>query len=100
MDPDSPTTWGLCEAQQRPRLLELAANMHNGSMLQFRPCDLYQLVKGRTLWLIGWVGELSGPCGSDLAFEGFFLEAVTGQALVNLSCASAQPCRMLQDTKL
>lgn len=53
MDPNSRTTWGLCEAQQRPALIDLAASLHNGSMLQFHPCDLYHLVRGRTLWLIG-----------------------------------------------
>lgn len=53
MDPTSRTTWGLCEPQQRRALVELATNLYNGSMLQFHPCDLYQLIKGRTLWLIG-----------------------------------------------
>jgi hypothetical protein len=53
MDPRSRTTWGLCEAQQRPALLKLAASLNNGSMLTFSPCDLYQLVRGRTLWLVG-----------------------------------------------
>ena len=55
MNPQSRTTWGLCESQQRPALVDLAASLHNGSMLHFNPCDLYQLIKGRTLWLIGWV---------------------------------------------
>ncbi len=59
MDPHSRTTWGLCESQQRPALVDLAANISNGSMLQFNPCDLYQLIKGRTLWLIGWVVLIS-----------------------------------------
>lgn len=53
MDPHSRTTWGLCEAQQRPALLKLAASLHNGSMLHFHPCELYQLIRGRTLWLVG-----------------------------------------------
>lgn len=53
MDPNSHTTWGLCEAQQRPRLVELASSLSNGSMLHFHPCDLYNMIQGRTLWLIG-----------------------------------------------
>lgn len=53
MDPHSKNTWGLCQAQQRPALVDFAASLHNGSMLSFNPCDLYKLIKGRTLWLVG-----------------------------------------------
>lgn len=69
MDPRSRTTWGLCESQQRPALLDLAAGLHNGSMLHFHPCDLYQLIKGRTLWLVGWVA-VSTPAAARAVMLG------------------------------
>lgn len=53
MQPDSRTTWGLCEASQRPALVQLADKLSNGGTGRFSPCDLWQLVRGRTLWLIG-----------------------------------------------
>jgi hypothetical protein len=53
MDPESRSTWGLCEAAQRPALVALADRLSDGAAGRFSPCDLYALLRGRTLWLVG-----------------------------------------------
>jgi hypothetical protein len=53
MDPASTTTWGLCEAGQRPALVALADSLSDGAASSFTPCDLHAALQGRTLWLIG-----------------------------------------------
>jgi hypothetical protein len=49
--------FGVCNDTQRAAGLELAKQLHGGAALRMSPCDLYAYIKGRTLWLLGWVAR-------------------------------------------
>jgi hypothetical protein len=53
MNPEEYMTWGTCEDWQQQKNLQIASSLADGALLRFSPCDLYSLLKGRTLWIIG-----------------------------------------------
>ncbi|KAF8065611.1 hypothetical protein HT031_003212 [Scenedesmus sp. PABB004] len=52
-EPDALAVINVCEAWQRPAILEVALRVSGGAVNRFSPCDLVSQLGNRTLWLIG-----------------------------------------------
>lgn len=46
-----------CTAEQTAAAQLLANGAEDGAPMRLSPCDLYPYLRGRTLWLIGWVAQ-------------------------------------------